>query len=247
MSGALSRGILLATLALGITGPGCVDKGTQDIVVKRALLFDANCVPDLNAVGSLAAGAFDIKNTSYVLSLEVNNNVVAEFTPEGREVIGRHLFLYEGTDVTLTSDDEAFNNIDVKLRQYVVPGFGTINPSTGVGGNASKLAATISLFPPALLQDATFRSLAARQGGFRVFASMEVFGTMDDSSLSANTVKFPIDVCEGCLLRTLGMCDQFNTMFKFAGSSCFPGQDQITECCTSPTGVAICPGKGTMQ
>jgi hypothetical protein len=245
MNGVLGRGLVLATLAAVVGGPGCVSDDTQDIVVKRALLFDPVCKPDVNGTGALASGGFDVMTSAYVISLEVISNVVQEFTEEGRIIGGRRLFIYKGVDVTLTSSDEAFKNIDAKLRTYIVPGFGTIEPTSGVGASGSTLAATLSLLPGQLIADPTFRSLASQPGGFRLFASMEVFGTLDGSSISANTVDFAIDVCDGCLLKTLGPCDQFATTFVFAGNACFPGQDAVTQCCTSPSGVAVCPGKGT--
>ena len=245
MNGVFARGLILAALAIGVGG--CVDENTQGIVVKRALLFDTTCKPDLAGTGALASGAYDIQTSRYVISLEVQSNIVAIFDQDGRKIDGKRLFVYKGVDVSLSSSNETFKTIDAKHRSYIVPGFGTIEPTTGVGASESKLAATISLLPPELINDNTYRQLAAQPGGFRMFADMQVFGSVDSDSISANTVRFAIDVCDGCLLKVLGTCDQFKSDFSFSGSECFPGQDETTQCCMSAANTPICPGMGTMM
>ncbi len=248
-------GLWVGLSALALSACAAEDT-TQSVTTQRALAFNTSCEFDLTGDVFRSSGAFDVTSPAggYILGIEIANNTIEDRTAQGVLQSGRRIFVYQGVHVRLRlmgteAQVQQFENIDAALRSYDVPGFGTIEPRVQ-NQPASKIGVGIDVFPPQLVANNDFRTLAAGVGGARIIADLTVFGEIDGSDVEANTVGFPIDICSACLLRNLGACDTIPTTFTFSGEDiCIPGQDSIVDCCTSTVGTAsvlTCPGKGTM-
>ena len=79
-----------------------------------------------------------------------------------------------------------------------------------------------------------------------VQAKFTVVGDLAGGSVSSQAFSYSVTLGHGILIDNQGPCAMLKSSAMVrSGNPCFPGQDAITDCCTSPTGTAVCPAVGT--
>ena len=64
--------------------------------------------------------------------------------------------------------------------------------------------------------------------------------------MSSQPFSYSVTLGKGILRASKGPCAMLKAGTEVRiGNPCFPGQDAITDCCTSPAGEPVCPAVGT--
>jgi hypothetical protein len=71
---------------------------------------------------------------------------------------------------------------------------------------------------------------------------VQFVGTRAGSEVSSNSFRYPVEVCHGCLTRSLGACTALAAGVEVnTGGVCVLQQDGILDCCTDAAGASVCP------
>jgi hypothetical protein len=127
-----------------------------------------------------------------------------------------------GTDVTLPDDAQHFQQL---VSGSVLPG-GTVNVGFG-------------LIPVDALEAI---AQASPTSDVEVQATVRVWGTLGGGEVDSAPFIFPVTVCTGCVVRSLGACPMAVPDTDVA-NSCNPYQDGVYDCCTEPDGSLTCPSR----
>jgi len=81
-----------------------------------------------------------------------------------------------------------------------------------------------------------------------IVAHVTVFGEMDGGSVESRQFDYPIQACDGCLVRNVGACDSLASDYQAEqGFQCYGYfQDALIDCCTDTNGGEVCPAVSTM-
>ena len=235
------RRITLLSIAAALTaGLGaCTDAG-RSLIILQNQVPDANCVvPSSQGNTFRGVGFLDVNSPAGYLFTPLVQNVAEGVAddPSGR------LVLMRGADVELEFQDgfPAPDHPDVQLTHRFS---GSINPNGGTAGfafNAISANMTEALKATGALDTSGSNSTT-------VIAHITASGDIDGGSVESREFEYPIQVCDGCLVRSVGSCDQLATDFEAEqGFSCFGFyQDALLDCCTDSTGQEVCPAVSTM-
>jgi hypothetical protein len=118
------------------------------------------------------------------------------------------------------------------LLHYQTPWSGSVDPA---GGTTSTTAGVIPTETARRLRDG---GVLADQSVARVTANVRAFGDTLSGRVTSDVFKFPIEICDGCLINSITTCPAPAPVLQ--GGICNPGQDSPVDCCTQGT-TLICP------
>lgn len=95
-----------------------------------------------------------------------------------------------------------------------------------------RLIDEIAAVEPALLSGTPFRT--------EIIASAVVYGHMSGAEVTSQPFRFPVTLCNDCVVNVIGACPVAGDVEPRAGNPCNPYQDGVVDCCTSGEDV-ICP------
>lgn len=236
----LSVGLLsLGTLALI---PSCVDNNSSLFVVGVIDVDASTCIakPDTTVV-TLASGTLDVAfASSYTAFLLVGNQLTQRGSREQLRTETSRISL-RGAEVTLTTLDGK------TLGNYSTVGTGFVNSASG--DTPSYAAMSVNLIPPALGANPAVRSAKV------VLAKIRVFGdTLGGAAITSSELDFPINICEGCLVRypasaydvglpagSAYLCTTGTSTTATADTPpCVQGQDQPFSCTFCSASYELC-------
>jgi hypothetical protein len=137
-----------------------------------------------------------------------------------------HVAFIQGADISYsTTNGAALANLTVATSAAVFPGV-----TQGVGFAIIQPAQTMALAAtvPKHLDTNT------------VVASVQVWGTIDGNSFESQAFKYPVTVCNGCLIEDKGVCTGMGGGGEL-GNPCNDAQDTKIACCNVGTPTQQCP------
>ena len=236
----LSVGLLsFSTLALT---PSCADNNSS-LFVLGVIAIDASACIAKNDTSSpmLAEGTLDTAfATSYTAFLLVGNQLTQRGSREQLRTETSRISL-RGAEVTLTTLDGK------QIGNYSTVGTGFIDASQG--DSPAYAAMAVNVIPPALGSSAAVK--AARV----VLAKIRVFGdTLGNTSITSSELDFPINICEGCLVKYDTFDPAFPDSYMCPAASsksvatdaapCAVGQDKPFSCTSCAGAYPLCKDPG---
>ena len=217
----LACGILVGAL-------GCTESGDSLIILQNQVAGEG-CVISASSSNTFVGRGLIDSNSSigYVFNPLVQNLATA-----GGGSATRIAFI-EGYEVEISFPGDSVTGVSSELTGFSSLVSGSITP----GGFAGL---SFEVVPPALLAELTIPA-----GEYvELLAEVTVFGTMDGGEVESNQFRFPIDVCDGCLISNNGPCTDIDSDFTpRTGGVCNPLQDKIIDCCTLSDGGTLCPAE----
>jgi hypothetical protein len=192
------------------------------------------------AEAGLLRGVLDTSaHTSYEFTAQLKSRITA-----GAGQVDVRTILLRGANVDLTFADATLLGADelAGLQSKNLLHFMSLF-SAPLGPNGGLTDAPFELIP-AGVADALDGKLGTTTTV--VQAKFTVVGDLAGGNVSSQAFSYSVTLGHGILLDNHGPCAMLKTSFAArAGNPCFPGQDAVVDCCTSPTGTAVCPAVGT--
>jgi hypothetical protein len=140
---------------------------------------------------------------------------------------------YRSADPT----DPANANFDTPTlqRHQALVEYSTLT-SGSVAAGGGDTASGVNVFPGELAQTIRNLGVLSTTNRYTVMVSARARGETLVSSVRSDAFKYPIELCDGCLIFSQGTCPVAAAM----GNSCNVGQDEGTGCCTI-AGSLVCP------
>lgn len=234
--------VLQSTLAAltGMAVLGCAENEST-LFIGGVVKIGSDCVYPNGGEDNLLLprGVYDIGFAgSYQAGLLVGNQMNAR-GQKSRVRTETSRILLEGAEVSLSLPTGG-----ALMRPFSSPGAGFVDVVGGEGAGYGVLP--VVLLPMPKTSEEAFAALDA---GY-VIAEVRAFGkTLGGKEVESNAFKFPIDVCEGCLV-TFGsadvelnannevVCRQAGT--EEASAPCLWGQDEAVSCSLCAASFSVC-------
>jgi hypothetical protein len=235
----------LAAVPLVLALVACSDNYSVTIV--RNIAPSPMCVIDPGNDQSKARGFLDITNPlpngflnpGYTFTPEISNVTSAPtVTPTRPGNPNSHYFFLRGVEVTIVvSPDPASQSVVTALQaqslaKRIVPLGISIAPNASQGLG-------FEVFDS--LQINAVSGVVTGQP-VQIVASMVAFGDIDGNDIESPPFRFPITLCQGCLIADLGTCSSIPKGTTINnGGTCNVVQDANLDCCETDAGNVICP------
>jgi hypothetical protein len=244
-------GTLRTTGLVGLVGlatlGGCAASGGDE-----SILVLKNVAPPTSATAGACAftpaetevglvrGVLDTSaRTGYEFMAQLRSRIIASSGQEDARTIllrGANVDL-TFTDATLLGAAELADLQSKNLLHFMSPFSAPLAPNGGLTD------APFELIPAGV---ATALDGKAGFTSTVVQAKFTIVGDLAGGSVSSQAFSYSVTLGHGILLANNGPCAMLEASFAArTGNPCFPGQDAIIDCCTSPAGAAVCPAVGT--
>lgn len=231
---------LLIALAIAGSGAACADSNNQIYIVQNQALEEDCFVPGgidnaHRGHGTLdATAAFGIRG-GYVLTPVIASR--ATESANGQEKI---VNLTSATIRLLPNNSDASREViaalaDADLDRQEQRFAAAILPGGSTGASFSVVDTS---------QTEMLSGLVAPGERVEIIARVVVHGDIEGSSVESPEWDYPITVCNGCRIVSMGACadleDNFEGQF---GGVCGFHTDPLYQCCVNPAGQEVCPAK----
>jgi hypothetical protein len=245
VSGAIGAAALWASLLIS----GCGNPPGQFLIVQNQVPTEQCQIP--SDLGTLYRGdgvmdvrlVNDFAEFGYVVFPLMQNNYPG---PGGGDPGDPNRIALSGfrVDIGLPEDappgpiTELFNTLSSPetgpdpLIRYSIPWSGSV--ASG-GGNT---AAAVNAFPGALAREIRKTGALSTVPYVWVYSTIRALGNNLASSVESDPFRYPIRVCDGCLINRIENCPVSHAVAT--GNPCNLSQDGMVDCCTSGTGL-VCP------
>jgi hypothetical protein len=245
------RALMLGAFALGALGlcgiAGCGTPPGVFIIVQNQVLTPMCTVPATLGTDYRGEGTLDLRlvddspEAGYMLFPLLQN----DFPPAGGEVDGNRIAL-SGFDVDIGLPPNSPPGVltDAFTAMQTSSDSGGIDPlieystltSGSVASGGGNTASSVTIFPGPLAARIRAMGVLSPTNHFWVMASVRARGKTLASDVKSDAFKYPIELCDGCLVVDTGACSATNTP---GGGGCTPGQDSLSACC-EVTGTLTC-------
>jgi hypothetical protein len=173
----------------------------------------------------------------YLLFPVLQNNFPA---PTGGQTVDANRIALSGFNVDVEVADDATGPIADLINGYRMSmdrmvQYGTFT-SGSVASGGGFTASSVEVFPAALAAQIRDKAVLSQTTTFWAFASVRALGKTLTGDVTSDAFKYPIQLCDGCLMDNLGACP----LAMSTGNQCYIGQDGVTGCC-SQDGQLVCP------
>jgi hypothetical protein len=237
----------LMVLAAGsILAPACADNESS-LFVRAVQVPDEMCnYPAASEdVPVWLGGSMDVRvRSSYTAALIVGNQLVRRGEEEQIRTETSRIQLYAADVAILDSGDAVVQRADGSSAEFEIPVTGFVDPGSGSEPGYGTASAT-------LIDSGTADQLRAQigPGGFvDVVASVIMRGrTLGGNELESAEFRFPISVCDGCLIAPSKADDPANpavdcdNVMELEDFFCNLGQDRSFDCCYGGVGLCTTP------
>jgi hypothetical protein len=231
----------LAAVASSSLAAGCAENESMMFIVGVVDISDSDCTLEPNANGPfIGLGTLDTSiRTTYIAPIVVGNQITERGSRNQLRTETSRVRL-EGAEVVLEDPNGG------ELAEFSTLGSGFVHPASG--SDATYGGFFTNLIPP-----------GASLGEGQYVAVIKVFGTtLGGEEVESAELRFPIDVCYGCLIAYPGSALDVNVAaggdFECAtnvasavggddalgGVTCFPGQDSMVSCVQCASAYDIC-------
>ena len=222
--------------ALAALAAGCVDNNAD-----APMRIIANIAPGEGCTVDSASNVFlddGILDAQAGVGYIFTPAVVNELTLIEGEGAGPKTIYIEGAHVdiaffdTTTFDAASF---PAELLSFDVPTSGSIEPG---GGTAAFSFEIVPIELARMMADAVDGTASGRT---TLDVRIQMFGIKGGGEVESRTFRYPVQICNGCLLANLGDCTLLPSgSMGSPGGVCNALQDGVLECCTL-NGEAVCP------
>ena len=209
-------------LLIGMTLAGCAENSASLVILQNQAPEEgcsaSNSVSDnfvSHGILDLSAGNYQL-TAQYYTWLVVQNNLRSTVESHGVELNAVEM-KEARVDLNLGSAGEGLGD----FTSFVDYTFVTIAP-----GETKSLQ--VNVIPPNLAG-----RLSVAPGTFvEVVAKVQLVGERGGSNISTNSIKFPITLCNGCLITNIGSCSAATFPDTiYLGHTCNLSQDDPLHCC----------------
>jgi hypothetical protein len=212
---------------------------------------DGQCIAaaDENAVG-LLRGVLDVTtplpdgalNPGYILS-PIARNGTSSASPD-QSMVGNpnvHIFFVEGAETELIA---GVSSQSQEIIDYLA--------GRGLTERTYRFSTSI---PPNGLAGLSFQGIDEEQTAaiaeilgdrsIQIVVRVQVFGQIDNDTIRTPVFEYPITLCRGCLVQSLGDCMALPPEFEATFEGCNPVQDNGSYPCCTSEGTPLCPAIST--
>jgi len=229
------------TLAVA-TAASCASQGDEVLLLLRNQLPGTGCLISASendpfvsqgTIDTAAAGS----GRGYVMTPLVANTTTTDRATELQRTI-----IIQGADIDLSFPDTAlFDATELqRLRSSALTRFrvrfaGSVKPN---GGTASF---GFEVVPAELIREIATKLGTGAVDRTLVMVQAVVFGEMGGGRVESQKFSYPVTVCRGCLVGSLGACASLPSGTDAnQGGACNPFQDEPVDCCELGTALR-CP------
>ncbi len=222
---------------LGLGAGACVDNYSDSgLRILGNVAPGGQCDVDSSSTTFHDDGLIDANSPlGYVFTPSVINDLQ---TREG-EPIGPKTIYVTAARVRISFYDPDFDDlpVDASLLRFQVPTSGAIEPNGGTAAYSFEVVpAELLAAIGARLPDPTTEKPLSRT---TLDVSVQMVGSHGASEVVSNAFRYPIEVCDSCVLNDVGSCDTLPDGFVArTGGSCNVFQDGVIDCCDNFT---VCP------
>jgi hypothetical protein len=209
-----------------LIGGACTTDAGQSLVILQNALPGDSC-DGADSAQFISQGVIDVASSGgYTMRPVLQNRAIASAGASRRAQL-------EGYNVDITYPGSGSCSTDASLTSFSRLVGVSIEPQ-------STAILTVELLPAQLIASCS----VSGDDVVDVVAEIQFFGEMDGGDLESTTFRYPVQVCDGCLVEDLGMCADLTGSESISnGSSCNPYQDYPVTCCTNSSGQEICPAE----
>lgn len=238
--------LFIVPVALGL-GACVSDNADSGLTILKAAVAESGCTFSLTAATFQASGVIQADSPDgYILAPVVRNDLAraegeAE-TPKTVFVSGAQITI-KFQDATLFTAAEQATMTTAGLTRFVAPLAGPVAPNGGVS------VFPFGAVPVELLAMIKDKLAAGEQHHTLLDVQVTMTGTRGGSSIESNLFRYPVEVCDACVVRNLGNCADVDPAQVIAtGGLCSLLQDARLDCCqrVDPDTAAvttICPAR----
>lgn len=226
---------LLTTLPLALGLGACVDGNADSAFsILHVVPAETGCVFSTGGDAILPAGTIDVAAPGgYLLAPEIRNDLILG---DAEAEITKTIFL-TGAKVEIDFYDTAlFSAAEVSafetegLTRFLSP-FGASLPPDG-----ATAVIPFEAIPVELIRAIGDKLPQRTEGGPPPRTTLDLHvrmvGTRGGSDVESNVFRYPVQVCDGCLISVLGQCATLPTTTPVRpGGFCQLGQDGVQDCC----------------
>jgi hypothetical protein len=244
-----------AICAIALSAASCGNPPGQFLIVQNQVPDEGCVIPASLGTVYQGEGTLDVRLVSdfaesgyYLFPLMQNNYP----SPTGGDTGDPNRIALSGyrVDVSLPDDAPADAIYDLfaalqtsspaggpdQMIQYRVPTSGSV--ASG-GGNT---AGSVNAFPGALARAIRKTGVLQNVPYVWMYSTVRALGNNLASSVESDAFRYPIRVCDGCLIASREVCPVSHPVLT--GNQCNISQDGYVDCCTSGTGL-VCPSTVT--
>ncbi len=211
---------VLILLVTGLT-TACAENSASLVIVQNQSPTDG-CEASATATDAfLSHGIMDLGASRYGIDpqyigwLVVANNLVSTVESHGIEL---NTVEIKEAQISLNLGSDTLDSAYTKFADYT---FVAIPP----GENRS---VQVNLIPP----NVAGRMTLAEGQYIEATATVQIVGERGGTDIKSNSIKFPITICNGCLVENIGPCDSATFPDPvLEGHSCNKSQDEPLHCC----------------
>jgi hypothetical protein len=241
----VAGGAVLGAIAL-LAGCSGTPPGEFIIVQNQVLGSDCTVPATLGAIYR-GEGVLDVRLIGaaggYQLFPLLQNNFPA---PSGGQNVDANRIALSGFDVDVEVPPDAppspikdlitnYRSVGADPANQALVQYSTLT-SGSVASGGGNTASGVEVFPAPLAQTIRDMAVLSTTNRYWVMASVRARGNTLVGSVRSDAFKYPIELCDGCLIFNQGTCPVASVM----GNSCDPGQDDGTSCCEL-AGSLVCP------
>ncbi len=230
---------LVGTAGLALGAGACVDTNADSglRIIANSAPGDL-CVVDPSALTFQDDGIIDANSFFGYLFTPIVTNDLVTF---GDELTAPKTIYVTHARVDIKFYDPSFNDLPVDrgLVHFQVATSGSIEP------NGGRVGLSFEVVPVDLLA-AIGDQLPDPMNGVppsrtTLDVSVQLVGTHGGDEVVSNVFRYPVEVCDGCLVANVGACTLLPEGFEAqTGGVCNTLQDGVLECCDS-SGALVCP------
>jgi hypothetical protein len=241
----VARGAVLGTIALFA---GCSGTPPGDFIILQNQALNSDCsVPATPGAVYRGEGVLDVRligdTGGYELFPLLQNNFPP---PSGGQTTDANRIALSGFDVDVEVEPDAppspikdlitnFRSLDASPDNQALVQYSTLT-SGSVSSGGGNTASGVNVFPAPLAKMIRDMAVLSPTNTYWVTATVRARGDTLVGGVRSDAFKYPIQLCDGCLIFNQGTCPVMAAM----GNACDPGQDDGTGCCTL-SGSLVCP------
>jgi len=243
----LSRPRLLAavTLSLGFAACGRTPGQFEILNDQVPITTGGGCSIPVNPTVYQGEGTLDLSivrpdfGSAYFVFPLIENNLPASSSgsldPNEIQLSGFQVDIKWIDALPAATIQKVFSdNAGGALVHYQIPWSG------GIASGGGQLSAAVAAFPVGLAQQLAAAGGIGADPSLTVELQIQALGTTNSgTSMQSDPFKFPVQVCNGCLVANVAPCP-FTAAPSNPGNSCNPAQDLLVDCCTD-NGALVCP------
>ena len=236
-------------VALASAQAGCSGTPPGEFIIVQNQVPNADCtIPATLGTLYRGEGVLDVRlvgdgQSGYQLFPLLQNNFPG---PSGGQTVDANRIALSGfdVDIALPPDAPPDSQITALFTQLAMSSSGGPDPliqystltSGSVASGGGNTASSVNVFPSELAQKVRDTGELSPVNHFWVMASVRARGNTLVNSVQSDAFKYPIELCDGCLVIDQGACP----VAAAEGNSCYIGQDSGSGCC-SQAGQLFCP------